>query len=135
MEQRIEIPKGLTLVSGLPNERVAELLTQAGIEYKMRWEEPRREGYFRSSRFVIDTLRGIPFTEQSGMPRAEKEGRKIGLSLRMYDILGPAGHLCDHTNSYFAEYKICEGFDFSVLSGRVMFNRGRLVERVRVCIE
>jgi hypothetical protein len=135
MERGTEIPKGLTLVSGLSSERVAELLTQAGILYKLGWEEPRREGYFRSSCFVIDALEGIRSMEQAGMPESERERRKIELSLRLCDIIGFANHLRGYTKSYFAEYQIGGGFDFSVFNGRVMFKKGRLVERVRVSIE
>jgi len=135
MERGTEIPKGLTLVSGLSSERVAELLTRAGIPYKLRWEEPRREGYLRSSCFLIDPLEGIRSMEQVGMPENERKRRKIELSLRLCDIIGFADHLCGYTKSYFAEYQIGEGFDFSVLNGGVMFKKGRLVERVRVSLD
>jgi hypothetical protein len=135
MEQRIELPQGLNLVRGLNHEKVLELLNEAGIKYKMNWEPSRTSGYFRSSYFVIDSLLGMSFDERIGMSGDKRARIREKCGDNLLKVLGFSQHLNLDTQTYFATYRIMEDFDFSILSGKVTFDEGRLVERVRVCIE
>ena len=89
-------------------------------------------GYFRSSYFEIDTLNGIPLSKLILTSREEKREILQKVEFRVIDDVGYPNNLRLNTYSYFSDYSINPDFDHSILSGRVKFNKGRLVERVKL---
>jgi len=134
MESKIEMPQGLTLESGLSQENIFSSLENLGLEFRSTWEKPKKEGYFRSSYFQVNSFKGIPFSQFKAMPLAERDRIIQGVEDKIIDTIGYPQHINFNTLSYFAEYSIDKDFDWSVLTGKITFNGGRLVERVRLCV-
>ena len=99
--------KHLKKVSGHSFEDICQMAKHEGIEYHVREEPNSSSEYFRDSTIL---LAQEPFLSLGFAKVVYREGSRFT----------------------YAFYEIEPGFDFQKFDGRVRFDHGRLVERVRV---
>jgi hypothetical protein len=109
----LELPKFLKYKAGLTFERAKEILDQnlttfSGTFERDKYADPQ---HFRESRIIID-------------PNESRDDVQM--------VLGKPYRERGDTDYYKGTYEIEEGFDHSVLNGKIEWEEGCLVELVRV---
>lgn len=106
----------LTLVNGLPLEKIESKLKEAGIRYDVFGNIP--VDFFREHIVRTD----YPFD-----PKREKVSKT-----EIIKLLGRPPRHQGRNLYYYAKYEVGDCFDFSKLNGKITFDRGLLVERTKV---